>query len=293
MNFFRLGAAKDPIYCTLRDGTDDRHFRGRKRLEDLWQACAQYVDLNAAEKAMNRLVSVFWELHLANALVSAGKWVVPRDQLGYHKNKGPDLFIRGTPEVWIEAIAVTPGSGDDRLQSAETGDYDPDGVVLRLRSAIQDKIQKIEGYIADGIIKPNQSIIIAISGVELPYRNSGRTPSEIVRSVYPVNNAVLEFNRMTATVTERHLEFRDHIIKVNNAEVFTNVFSNMKNSCISAVLFDESDWINYPDPPGADFKLAHNTHAAVPIPSGWFSQGREYWCHNGSLESRDRGQFYP
>ena len=175
-SFFTTGAATDPFYCNTRDGREEPHARGREYLERLWQAYAQYLDADAADKARRDLVSVFWELQLAHTLASAGKQLAPRCQLAYRKNKGPDLFAGDAPGVWIEAVVVRSGDGPDRLEYPEpmkVYSYNPDGVVLRLRSAIRDKTAKIQGYIADGTIRPGQAAVIAISGVVLPHRFSG------------------------------------------------------------------------------------------------------------------------
>jgi hypothetical protein len=92
-------------------------------------------------------------------------------QLGFKNNKGPDLFAYG-PDVWLEAVAVREGTGPDALPKPEIGnayDYDPDPLVLRLRSVIKDKSMKLTNYIRDGVIDPGQASGIAISGLILPH----------------------------------------------------------------------------------------------------------------------------
>jgi hypothetical protein len=288
--FFQPGTAPDPIYCNTRDGATDHHTRGRDYIESLWQQGAPYVDVDAADKATRDFASVFWELQLVHLLKSAGRNLLPRGSLAYKNNKGPDLCAPGQPDTWIEAVVVRPGTGPDALHYHELGkvyDYKPDGVVLRLRSVILDKSKKIENYIAAGIIKPGQATVIAISGVILPHRYSGITPPEIVRAVYPANNPVLEINRETRAVTDRYVEYRDRVKKALGAEVATDVFLDPAFAHISAVLFDECDWVNPPKPAGADCKLVHNSLAATQLPDAWLSAGTEYWWRDGDrLESR-------
>jgi hypothetical protein len=289
-SFFTSGAAPDQIYRNTRDGREDHHARGRDYLERLWQAYAQYVDADAADKATRDLVSVFWELQLAHVLASAGKRLTPRQQLAYKNNKGPDLFAENDPGVWLEAVVVRSGDGPDKLEYPElmkAYSYNPDGVVLRLRSAIRDKSAKIQGYIADGTIKPGQAAVIAISGVILPRRYSGITPPEIVRAVFPAYNPVLEINRATRAVTDRYVEYRDRVKKALGAVVATDLFLSAESSHISAVLFGESDWVNPADPPGAEFRVVHNAVATTALPDGWLPVGYEYWWRDGDqLESR-------
>ncbi|MBI4164986.1 MAG: hypothetical protein HY508_04550 [Acidobacteria bacterium] len=288
--FFKPGAATDPIYSNTRDGIDDDLARGREYLERIRQESSPYVDADAEEKATRDLAPVFWELQLAHAVKSAGKNLVPRKSLAYKNNKGPDLFAADYPGIWFEAVVVKCGTGPDALQYPEVMkvySYNPDGVVLRLRSVIRDKSKQIQEYIAAGIIKPDQAAVIAISGVTLPHRHSGIFPPEIVRSVYPVNNPVIEISRATMAVTDSYVEYRDRVKKSLGAEVETDIFLNPEFSHISAVLFDESDWVNPPSPPGVGFKLVHNSMATTPVPDGWFPVGDEYWWRDGvRLESR-------
>jgi hypothetical protein len=285
MPFFTPVTASDPIYENARDGVDAHHVRGRKYLERLWQEGAPYVDNDAAEKATRDLASVFWELQLVHALRTAGQNLTPRSGLAYKKNKGPDLFAEGEPGAWIEAVVVRRGTGPDALQQPEmmkVYSYNPDGVVLRLRSVILDKGLKLQNYISDGIIKPGHATIIAISGVILPHRSSGITPPEIVRAVYPANNPVLEIDRKTRAVTDSYVEYRDRVKKALGAEVATDIFLDPGFAHVSAVLFDEADWVNPPNPPGADFKLVHNSMATTPLPEGWLPAGCEYWWRDGA-----------
>lgn len=288
--FFQPGPAPDPIYRNIRDGAEDHHASGREYIERLWQQGARYVDTDAADKAKRDLVSVFWELQIVHVLKSVGRNLVPRDRLAYKNNKGPDLFAEDDPGAWFEAVVVRSGTGPDALQHPEmmkAHSYNPDCVVLRLRSVIRDKSEKIHNYITGRIIKPGQATVIAISGVTLPYRYSGVTPPEIVRAVYPANNPVLEINRATGAVAGRYLEYRDHVTKSLGAEVATDIFLDPEHSHIGAVLFDEGDWVNPPNPPGADCKLVHNSMAATPLPDGWLPAGTEYWWRDGAqLESR-------
>lgn len=98
---------------------------------------------------------------------------------------------------------------------------------------------------------------------------------------------MLEINRVTRAVTGRYVEYRDRVKKALGAEVETDLFLNSESSHISAVLFGESDWVNPSDPPGADFKLVHNSTATAPLPDGWLPAGDEYWWREGAqLESR-------
>ena len=259
-------------------------------MERIWQEGAQYVDLDSAEKATRDFASVFWELQLAYAVKYFGKSLLPRDRMGYRKNEGPDLFAND-PDVWLGAVAVRGGTGPDALQYPEmmrVYNYNPDGVVLRLRSVIQDKSKQLQRHTADGVIKPGHATIIAISGVALPHRYSGITPPEIVRAVYPANNLVFEFNRTTNALSGSYIEYRDRVKKSAGVEVTTDVFLDPAFAHVSAVLYGEADWVNPSSPPGAEFKIVHNSLAATPLPDGWLPSGDEYWWRDGARLERRR-----
>lgn len=281
---------RDRIYVNLRDSPHEDKVKGREYLELLWQEASPYVDSDARKKATSDLAAVFWELYLTYALKSAGKDLVPRNDLGYTNNKGPDLFAKN-PDVWLEAVAVRCGEGQDAIQPpimkeispgvkmSEVSNYNPDSVVLRLRSVIQDKSKIIQGYIANGIIQPGQATVIAVSGVALPWshKNKGNPIPEIVRAVYPANDPGLLINRKTKAVNGTYVEHRDSIKKISGAEVATDIFLGSEFKHISAVLYGEADWVSHPASPGAEFKTVHNLMADTPLPDGWFPGGDEWW----------------
>jgi len=293
-SFFKPGPATDPIYINARDGLENFHVRGREYLERIYRESAPYVDHDSAEKATRDLAAVFWELQLAYAVKSAGKNLVQRDRLKYKNNKGPDLFVED-PDVWLEAVVATRGEGLDALQYPETMmkvcKKDFNGIVLRLRSVIEDKSKQFNEYKKDGIVKPNQATVIAISGVLFPDRFPGKPP-EIVRAVYPAGNLATEFNRVTKTMSDLYLEYRDCVKKIGGAGVATDIFLKPEFSHISVVLYGYVNWVDPPNPPGADFIIVHNPMALTPLPDGWFPFGVEYWCRDGErLESRRHGSL--
>jgi hypothetical protein len=287
-SFFQQGKAIDPIYRSTSTGVEEHHRQGREYLERAWLECAPYVDSDAAEKATRDLASVFWELHLAYALKFVGKLLVPRNRLAYRNNKGPDLFM-ANPDVWVEAVVVRPGNGPDALDTnlefGKVYDYNPDRLVLRMRSVIRDKSTKLRSYFDANIIKAGQSAIVAISGVSLPwrYKYSGCYPPEIVRAVFPANNQVIELDRKTLAQTAHYLEYRDTIQKTLGANVSTDVFLDPTFSHVSAILYDESCWVGQSGHPGIGFKIVHNPHAATPLPDGWYPTGDEYWWENSAV----------
>ena len=95
-------------------------------------------------------------------------------------------------------------------------------------------------------------------------------------------------DRTTREVTDRYVEYRDRVKKTRGAEVATDFFLSAESAPVSGVLFGESDWVNPPDPPGADFRLVHNASANTALPDGWITVGDEYWWREGALLERRR-----
>ena len=233
------------------------------------------------------MAPVFWEMYLAYSLKRQGKTLVPRSQLGFMDNKGPNLFIKN-PDVWVKAVIATSGTGNDALQQPASGlcvNDNIDGVILRLRSAIRDKSIKFRKYIECNIVQPGQATVIAISGLAFPHAHkfSRRFPAEIVRAVYPVNNPSINVNARTRAASDPHLQYGNQIDKLCGSPVLTDVFLDPNFAFISAVLYSEADWGNPSEQAGVDFVLVHNSNATTRLPDSWMTIGNEYWWRDGQL----------
>jgi hypothetical protein len=279
--FFQTSVATDPIYERMRDRPGSHEIEGRRFIDLLWEDSAPFLDVDLAERApANGLVPSFWEMYLAHALKTNGMNLVPRSRR-VPKHKGPDLFAE-TPDVWVEAVAATPGTGPDSLTwgSCRTP---IDRFVLRLRTAIQYKAMQLKKHVNLGYIKPGQSTVIAVSGAMLPYRYGELPVPFIVRAVLGVGHIVLAFDRATMKPTDRGVEYCDEVKKVRGKEVKTDLFVNDEYSHVSAVLYSPSCWVDHPNTPGSEFVVVHNTRATSPLPDGWFPAGDEYWLETSDL----------
>jgi hypothetical protein len=247
----------------------------------MWKSCAQYLDGNLAQRApTNGLVSSFWELYLAHALETHGVRLVSRSRR-VPRREGPDLFAE-SPDVWVEAVAATPGTGLDALASRD-GNLPIDQFVLRLREAIDKKSVQLAEHARRNYIRTGQATVIAISGALLPYRCNEQPVPYVVRAVLGVGNLVLEYERATLKPIGKSLEFRDEVKKVSTSSVNTGIFLNDEYSHVSAVLYSRSCWVYHPQIAGAEFIVIHNRRAQAPLPDGWFPLGNEYWLDGTGL----------
>jgi hypothetical protein len=283
-SFFRPGKAPCPIYCRTRDLPQEHHARGRAFIEQLWQECAPFLDANAPHHAMQGLPSVFWELYLTHALRHAGISIA-QQQRTKKRQRGPDLLAEH-PDVWLEAVTPTPGTGQDALQPPRLGEvYDTpvDAFVIRLRSAIEAKADIIKGYINDGLIQEGQATIIAISGMLLYTQHNEQPIPRIVRAALATGDLVLEFDPQHQRSSEYSVEHCDEISKAKGATVRTDIFLDPTYKHVSALLYSTADWVNLPKQPGTEFIIVHNHQATTPLPHGWLSVGDEYWREDDTI----------
>jgi hypothetical protein len=286
--FFGTGRATDPIYERVRNNVNLHESEGRAFIELIWLNSAPYLDADLAERApSNGLIPTFWEMYLAYALKTYGINLVPRSRR-VPKHKGPDLFAE-MPEVWIEAVAATPGDGPDALKWGEpmTANRTPiDQFILRLRTAVEYKAAQLKKHIERGYIKAGQSSVIAVSGAMLPYRHGEGPVPFVVRAVLGVGNLVLDFDRATTKQVGQGVEYCDEVKKAHEASVRTDLFLDNRYSHVSAVIYSPSCWIHHPATPGADFMIIHNPQAASPLPDEWFPLGGEYWLDGSGLRHK-------
>jgi hypothetical protein len=161
-----------------------------------------------------------------------------------------------------------------------------DNFVLRLATAIQDKVTKLESYIKGGTISSADATVIAISGGRLPFRFQEYAIPNIVRAVCGVGFVGVELDVEKRRRVGTYVEFRDHIQKKSTAPVPTDLFLQKASAHVSAVLYSSSDCVNYPRRPGAEFILVHNPNANVPLADNWLPVGCQYWIKDNQLLSR-------
>jgi hypothetical protein len=127
----------DPAHESLRQPANGYDSARREEFLQLWRRSAPFLDGDLADRARRDLHAVYWEMHVAAALMDAGAVLVPRDERT-PRNKGPDV-LSASPRTWVEAVIATVGRGDDRVPEAplrEASSVPDDQIVLRLTQAI-------------------------------------------------------------------------------------------------------------------------------------------------------------
>lgn len=280
-SFFQPGPAKCIYYQRTRDYEHDPYPASRGFLELLWRECSPYLDANALSHAKENMAAVFWELYLAYSLKKLNINLVERSRTK-KRQVGPDLHAEN-PGIWIEAIAPTPGCGDNALLEPpinEAYEMPISEFVLRLSAAFKEKAAVFRKYVDNKVIPASEPTIIAISGAVLPTKFSEQPIPRIVRALLGVGNQVLLLNRFTRDIMGTYLDPCNTTYNAKGSPIKTDVFLDPAYAHISAVLYSYCDWLNVPTDPGSDFVLVHNKLANNPLPTGWLNKGVEYWLND-------------
>ncbi|WP_165677287.1 hypothetical protein [Metapseudomonas otitidis] len=211
--------------------------------------------------------------------------------------KGPDFkATKAGRSAWIELVTpaqsaelaglLTPVPGGTLLRS-----FPHEEINLRWTSAISEKSQKLmgdalgkkKGYIADGIVDPNDIFIIAVNSRLLERSPSGGlygvsqfpAPVEVLFGIGPIE---VVLSRETGDIEDQRNQHRPVLIKKKTgAAIPSNTFLDPHYSQISSVLglsLIEATSLGY----GHFSELVHNPQALNPTPPGWFTGTREWMC---------------
>jgi hypothetical protein len=274
----------------------------REYCEGLWK---RYEPLNADPHFLSDAKQNFhartWEMILTCALLDQGLPVTrpPSD--------GPDIKVAahdGHPTVWIEAVTVQLGTGQDhagRIEYQQVGQHgvlfqtQPSKTVLRYTSAIDSKRKQLEDFRGRGIVAHNDCYVIAINGALLDDYTSDAQIPEILRAVYPIGDASMQHTMGHGPVRREYGRYhRDRIAKASGTEIRTDAFvskSASQNSSadftgVSALLYSRTTAWN-PQPCCRDFMLTiHNMDTAIPLPDGYFAFGREAFLEAEGIQWR-------
>ncbi len=208
--------------------------------------------------------------------------------LEHPSDKGPDLFIKQL-NCWAEITTVRDGISDSensipRAVLEEAASFPERQVILRLTSVFSYKASKIKSYMKEGIIQPEQKVIICISGGCLsepfPLQPVGGCP-QIMKALLPIGDFVVWIDRETGEITGRDHKYREGIRKItSNGDITipTNYFLKPEFSFVSGVLYSYVNAFNSVpiDKLGCDFTFIHNPLAQNKIEPGTIRCGQEF-----------------
>jgi hypothetical protein len=272
-------AASDPAYINLLRAASNEAKVGQVFSEQLWDQYHPHADEHFLTEIRRNFNARFWEMYLTCALLQYGP------ELSVLRRKpGPDILIEHEGRrIWIEAVVVTdgePGKPDSisppALVRAPTA---PDEkIILRYRTAIDEKHRKLQSYLSKGIVSAEDSYIVAVNGYALSYRWEDAEMPRILKAVFPLGALQFLFDRDTGRLTGSRHQFRPNIYKGSGAGVSTEVFVNDHYDGISGVMHSYANACMTARPLGVDFLLIHNPRAANRVPHKLIRSTREYFA---------------
>ncbi len=283
---------------TLRDAIEKRypHTGGLvpAMRERLISVCEEYLangygDGNAEQRLSSADHYIYWqqlsEVLLAHQLTAAG--------IAFsHQAVGPDFRIDNDDRrIWIEVVTPTPANVPEAwLAPAGSGarDFPHQEILLRWTAAIKAKADvllgnaEIAGYVASGVVAPEDSYVIAVNG-RLLRGYDGAFDALYGISQFPfaveatlaVGPLQVRIDRETLEFTEPEHQRRYKIHKPRGAPVPADTFLDANFAPISAIWATDIDEFTLLDRP-AKMVAVHNPDAIHPIPVGFLPAHDEY-----------------
>lgn len=235
----------------------------------------------------------FWS-RLSEALIAA--------QLKYHglsidlspRDEGPDfLLIDNGRKIWIEVICPEPrGIPDGWLQAishkSEVFTVPHESILLRWTSAIKEKSEKLlgksdgnsSGYLANGIVSPDDAYVIAINGCQLhkPWFIGMEGISQFpyaAEAVFSIGPYQIFIDPKSLKQTRAEYQHRPEIVNANGSPVPAYTFLDPRFQPISAIWavdIDGSSVVGNSE----QLSVVHNPNANNPIPTGFLPAYYEY-----------------
>jgi hypothetical protein len=284
MNIFQ----KYPNSKFLKGLPDDSDlFPLRERAIELFRFLDGLEEPDFEQKLDQDPHALLWEMIVAKILKSEG----------YQPTRaysGPDFVVEnGGKRVFMEAVC--PGLGDEgRPNSVSPIVYGApiaqkvpvSQIVLRIRSALEEKKRKYAQYLEQGIVVESDICIIAVSSSKID-RASGLWPPAIMRATHGLGNPYVTFGRDEGVVGEG-IDARESIPKANGQEVDTTFFLSEGNGLISAVLYSECSFFSLGFDLFKESMLIHNPKAQACLHPGFLERIAEIWtiCSHGGSQWR-------
>lgn len=274
----------DPSYVSIASMDTLSGFR--KWLEFVWKQYKPYSDTNFPNEFKKQFSQRTWELYLGVALLNRGY------TLGEHRDVGPDFKIPldDKNSVWIEAISVKKGDGQDKVPEIKYGkaiDVPEKEMLLRLTSGLGEKYQKYLSYLQSNIIKSNDSFVIAIDRSDLQHTDP-QIPL-IFKCLFAIGHQVLLINstKPRPKTEGSNWSSREKVNKMSGNEVPMLLFRNSDFESVSAIIYCTTNILNSPRNPkymGNNFVVVHNPFAKNPLPENFIKFGEEWKLEGDQLK---------
>ena len=223
---------------------------------------------------------------------------------------GPDICIDSDPPIWVEAVAIGPGEGADRVQSREERQYedgtdDPnvwagdlpseESLILRRTNALETKLSAFCRYRKAGVMAERDSCIVAISFAAIDdafYFFSYAEIPIVIKAMFGIGRDMLSYAREGDAPPRWFHPHRPRTTKNSGTAVLANVFSAGHANEISGVFATAWDLANSSDS-GEKLMFVNNPRARNVISRGTFPFGSEFIARDGNITRQHWSPFNP
>ncbi len=259
----------------------------KRWLETLWQQYEPYADAWFLDEFKKQLFQRLWELYLAATFINRGY------KLGKHRDAGADIeVIRDDgSSVWIEAIAVNKGEGNDQVPDTPIGhwvDIPTDQILLRLASGLKAKHDKYLIDLASNRIKESEPYVIAIDRSSIGHHVDSFMPN-VLKVLFGIGAPAVD--RAVSGNSERVPNItwtgKFEIEKRNGKSVSSLFFEDPAHEGISAVIYSKDQVIDSPrlvNEMGENLVIVHNPYAKNPLSDAFFVFGTHYRATESRIE---------
>jgi hypothetical protein len=216
----------------------------KKNIERYWNSYKSVAPNNFPSKLQKEFHQRWWELYCGVALINSGITLISNN-----RDEGPDYkFRQNNRNYYIEAIAPTLGD-KKRIKPIQEGVVSlPEGeFLLRLTSALEEKLQKYQKYLQKDYIKSNDLLIIAISTCDLGQYGSlmDYPKPAITKVLFDIGCDYINLD-----TGEKKISSRGGVKKSDNIIIESNLFELERYKIISGVIYSNIDPLNTDKPDG-------------------------------------------
>lgn len=275
-NFFEEKSGNNDVYNFNKSHPNRQEVRDycSKLLEHHWNYCSDnHFQQDAVENPQQR----WWEMYISWVLFNIA---------GFEgqsvKGEGPDFCVV-LPEgkkIWVEAIAAKVGTGQNevtRPPSGQAGTLPTEKIVLRVTSAFADKVKKIEKYVSQGIIAPDDAVIIAINTGEMRDSDlADQYPPLAVRALLGIGDMAykvsVHLGDPSLKTDDVEVVFPEQPTVQKNEQTAISTVGLLSNPAISGVFTSTRHFVEMIDS-GKDLKILLNPKARTRLSKDLFKFG--------------------
>lgn len=247
----------DPYYVTSGCIKDRREW-----IDYLWNLFGRYADSHFLRQYKNNFHKRTWEMYVGCILLNNEMQIESFDE-------GPDFIVDS--KEYVECVAVERGDPTkpnsvppveiSTLNNVKIGDNPVDQMILRMTSAIKDKLLIYKNC---KLIDKTKPFIIAVNTAQLEHIQDYIGIPLIIKALFGINFLQIHQDR------RQDFSWRSSI-KKEEQDIPVNIFTNDSCKEISGIIFSDKLIINRSEKIGEDCIFINNPNAINQVESNRYS----------------------